>query len=80
MHEIRNVIELVDVTDGGAVRLYHVRVEEGATSTAAEHTGDVLPPEFLTLFDGVGSVPVADLTAEERDWINAEADQIEVAL
>jgi len=47
-------------------------VAEGRNYSTARHVSTRLPIECLALFDG-GTIDVADLTDEERQWLTAES-------
>jgi hypothetical protein len=69
--ERRNDIQLRDVRDGELV-VSHVTVGDGATFTEVYDTSTRLPLACLVLFDGDGVVPVDELDATERAWVEAE--------
>jgi hypothetical protein len=69
--EHRNDIQLRDVRDGELI-VSHLRVAESRTATEVQATSTRLPLACLVLFDGEGAVPVAELDATERAWVEAE--------
>ena len=70
-------IELSGVADG-RLKVTEQRVRTYADgSRSVDLVSDRLGVEFLSLFDG-GKIDVATLTAEERAWISAEADRIDL--
>lgn len=71
----RHDLELRDVRDGRLVVSYN-RVTHGRSHTEGAHVSDRLPLACLALFDGEGAIDVADLSAEERAWVEFEGDRI----
>lgn len=70
-------IELSGVADG-RLKVTEQRVRTFVDgSQSVDIVSDRLGVEFLALFDG-GTIDVASLTAEERAWISAEADRIDL--
>lgn len=61
-----------DLTRGCLVVTYRVTNEANKTYTEARAVSSRLPVECLVLFDD-GRVPVADLSADERAWLQAES-------
>lgn len=70
----RHDLELRDVVDG-TLHVSYNRVTHGLSHTQARFVSGRLPIACLALFDG-GSIDVADLSAEERAWIEWESERI----
>lgn len=51
---------------------YNARNVANETYTESRHVSTRLPVECLVLFTD-GAIDVADLTAEERDWVESES-------
>ena len=63
-----------DCHRGALVVSYNTVRDHNATYTEARYVSARLPVECLALFEG-GTIDVADLTDEERDWLqSASAD------
>ena len=67
----RHDIVLRDIREGEAVVSYRA-TKSNRSAQVVRHVSARLPVECLTLFDG-GVVDVADLTAEEQAWLEAES-------
>lgn len=70
-------LELYGVGDDGRLWVDYQHVRKNATYTNATHISLRLPPEFGTLFDGP-HVTIDELTDEERAWIDAETDAVDL--
>jgi len=72
MHDYRrHDIRLRDI-DGDELVVSYRTINDGATYTEGRHVSSRLPVECLVLFDD-GRLPVDELTAEERAWIQSES-------
>lgn len=71
----RHDIYLRDVRNGQLVVSYRAIDRSGRTHVSHRDVSTRLPMECLTLFDG-GSVDVAELTDEEREWLTEESGHL----
>jgi len=62
-----------DMTRGCLVVSYNAIRDANATYTEGRHVSARLPVECLALFEG-GTLSVADLTPDERAWVEAASD------
>jgi len=76
MRDERHTLRVYDVTDDGRLAVDYRRVERYRSGVAADHTHARLPFECAPLFDD-GTVELGELTVEEREWIEAEADALD---
>jgi len=63
-----------DMTRGCLVVSYNAIHDANATYTEGRHVSTRLPVECLALFED-GTIDVGDLTADEREWLQAASSE-----
>jgi hypothetical protein len=79
MTDERHELRLYDVTDDGDLAVDYQRIKRYHAAVAADHTHARLPFECVGLFGDDGRVEVGELSVEERAWIEAESENIDLS-